>query len=213
MHGRNFPKLPRVKPHRRSSVSDEQPDDAELVRAAVAGDKGAFGTLVLRYQDRLYNTLVRVLGSFEDARDVTQDAFVQAFVKLESFRGASKFYTWLYRIAMNLALSRRRRRKAMVSIDQAKHDVGAEPEDSGPSPEERMIDAQRVQIVQAALSQLGEQQRQILVLREMEDCSYETIAEILELPIGTVRSRLFRARLQLKDKLQSLLAQELEQDL
>ena len=194
-------------------MSDEQPDDAELVRAAVAGDKGAFGTLVLRYQDRLYNTLVRVLGSFEDARDVTQDAFVQAFVKLESFRGASKFYTWLYRIAMNLALSRRRRRKAMVSIDQAKHDVGAEPEDSGPSPEERMIDAQRVQIVQAALSQLGEQQRQILVLREMEDCSYETIAEILELPIGTVRSRLFRARLQLKDKLQSLLAQELEQDL
>ena len=194
-------------------MSDEQPDDAELVRAAVAGDKGAFGTLVLRYQDRLYNTLVRVLGSFEDARDVTQDAFVQAFVKLESFRAASKFYTWLYRIAMNLALSRRRRRKAMVSIDQAKHDVGAEPEDSGPSPEERMIDAQRVQIVQAALSQLGEQQRQILVLREMEDCSYETIAEILELPIGTVRSRLFRARLQLKDKLQSLLAQELEQDL
>lgn len=194
------------------SVSPSQLEDAELVQAALAGDKHAFGTLVVRYQDRLFNTLVKVLGSAEDARDVTQDAFVQAFVKLESFRGESQFYTWLYRIAMNLALSRRRRRKPVVSLDQTKQDAGAEPTDTGASPDDRLIEAERVEMLQAALAQLGDQQRQILVLREIEDCSYEAIAEILELPIGTVRSRLFRARLQLKEKLQTLLAQEIEQE-
>ena len=155
---------------------------------------------------------MRVLGSSEDALDITQDAFVQAFVKLETFRGDSQFYTWLYRIAMNLALSRKRRRKPVVSIDKLKQDMGTEPEDTSPTPDDRLVGDERTQIVQQALSQLGDQARQILILREMEDCSYETIAEILDLPIGTVRSRLYRARMQLKEKLQTLLSQEIEQD-
>ena len=85
-----------------------QPDDATLIERSRAGEPAAFGKLVIRYQDRLYNTLIRVCGEAEEARDVAQEAFVQAFVKLDSFRGNSAFYTWLYRIAFNTAISRRR---------------------------------------------------------------------------------------------------------
>ena len=193
-------------------MSQSSPDDAALLESALEGDQQAFGSLVLRYQDRLFNTMLRVLTSTEDARDVTQNAFVQAFLKLESFRGDSKFYTWLYRIAMNLALSHMRRRKSVVSIEHARETSAMEVEDRNPLPQDRLVGDERVRLVQQALSQLGDQSRQILVLREIEDCSYETIAEILELPIGTVRSRLFRARMQLKEQLQALLAQELELD-
>ena len=106
LSARNFP-LP-------SSVQFSEPslsDDAPLIAATLAGDTAAFGRLVGLYQDRLYNSLLRVLGSAEDARDITQDAFVQAFVKLNSFRGSSAFYTWLYRIAFNLAMSHARRER------------------------------------------------------------------------------------------------------
>lgn len=189
----------------------ETTDEAQLVEAARAGDRGSFGALIERYQDRLFNTLVRVLGSREESLDVVQDAFVQAFIKLESFRGDAKFYTWLYRIAMNLALSQRRRRRPAVSVEVVKERAGEEPVDHNPAPEACMIGRERVAAVQAALAELGDQHRQILVLRELEDCSYETIAEILQLPLGTVRSRLYRARLELKDQLKNLLPDEVDQ--
>ena len=183
-------------------------DDAPLVEAAIAGDKDAFGTLIERYQDRLYNTLLRVLSSREDASDVVQDAFVQAYVKLDTFRGASKFYTWLYRIAMNLALSHRRRRKATVSVEEIQERAGHQVADPQAGPEGVLATRERSQIVHAALESLGQQHRQILVLRELEGCSYETIAEILEMPVGTVRSRLHRARMQLRDQLKEVLPEE-----
>ena len=189
---------------------DDSLDEYQLVQNVRAGDKQAFGTLVQQYQDRLYNTLVRVLGSREDASDVLQDAFVQAYVKLDSFRGKSRFYTWLYRIALNLALSHRRRRKPMTSVEEAKEKVGEQPMDQQQAPDSQMIASEQIAAVQAALLKLGEQHRQILVLREMEDCSYETIGEILDLPVGTVRSRLFRARVQLKNELHALLPNEVD---
>lgn len=175
--------------------------DASYIAAALAGDSVAFGQLVGTYQDRLYNALLRVLGSAEDARDLTQDAFVQAFVKLETFRGQSAFYTWLYRIAFNLAMSHARRARKMVSLDSVKNDRGGEPCDGDAMPEAKAEQREQVELVQAGLAQLSMEYRQILVLREMEGCSYEQITEILEMPIGTVRSRLFRARLQLRDHL------------
>jgi RNA polymerase sigma-70 factor (ECF subfamily) len=95
-------------------------DDAQLIDEALAGQAGAFGRLVTKYQDRLYNTLVHALGCHEEARDVAQEAFVQAMLKLRSFQRQSAFYTWLYRIAFNLASSRRRRRRASLSLDQAR---------------------------------------------------------------------------------------------
>ncbi|MGI9455467.1 MAG: RNA polymerase sigma factor [Aeoliella sp.] len=191
--------------------NDDPTDDAQLVQAALAGDRDAFGELVERYQDRLFNTLVRMLGSRDDANDVVQEAFVQAFVKLETFRGDARFYTWLYRIAMNMALSHRRRQRPTVSVEAVKDCVGDEPVDHDPGPDVQMIGTERVAAVQSALAKLGDQHRQILVLREMEGCSYETIAEILQMPIGTVRSRLFRARLLLKDELKSILPDEVDQ--
>ena len=93
-------------------------DDAKLIDASLAGDTAAFGQLVQKYQDRLYHTMTHVVGSLEDAEDIVQDALVQAFVKLETFQGASAFFTWLYRIAFNLAMSQKRRTKPIRSIDE-----------------------------------------------------------------------------------------------
>jgi RNA polymerase sigma-70 factor (ECF subfamily) len=187
------------------------PADARLVEAALQGDRDAFGDLVVRYQDRLFNTLLRIAGSREDAADAVQDAFVQAYLKLESFRGDAQFFTWLYRIAMNMALSRRRRRRPAGSLEAAKSSAGEEPMDAAAGPDGRLLATERAEQVQTALADLGEQHRKILVLRELEGCSYEVIADILELPVGTVRSRLFRARLQLREKLRSLWGEEAPQ--
>jgi RNA polymerase sigma-70 factor, ECF subfamily len=183
-------------------------DDAPLIAATLGGDTAAFGQLVVAYQDRLYNSLLRVLGSAEDARDVVQDAFVQAFVKLDTFRGSSAFYTWLYRIAFNLAMSHARRGHTMTSLDRKKQDCGSEPVDGQPTPEIEALRMERIELVHAVLARLSGEYRQILVLRELEGFSYEQIAEILQLPIGTVRSRLFRARLQVRDHLAPILREE-----
>jgi len=183
-------------------------DDAQLIEATRAGDSEAFGRLVQRYQDRLYNSLLRVLGSAEDARDVVQDAFVQAYVKLDSFRGSAAFYTWLYRIGFNLAMSHARKRRPTTSLEQARERSGREPVDGQPRPDIHMVRRERVQLVHAALTALSTEYRQILVLRELEGCRYDQIAEILELPIGTVRSRLFRAREQLREQLEPMLREQ-----
>jgi RNA polymerase sigma-70 factor (ECF subfamily) len=192
-------------------VSDLPPDDTRLVAAARQGDRDAFGILVERHQDRIFNSLLRVLGSRDDALDVVQDAMVQAFVKLDSFRGDAKFSTWLYRIAMNLALSYRRRHRPSVSVEELKQRVGEEPVSELPAPDKNLMDQERAATVQQALAALEVQHCQILVLREMENCAYADIAQILELPVGTVRSRLFRARMQLKEKLIELLPNEVDQ--
>ena len=180
-------------------------DDAILIEKTLAGQSAAFGELVRKYQDRLYNTVVHVVGSSEDARDVVQDAFVQAFVKLESFQHSSAFYTWLYRIAFNVAASLRRRRKPAVSLEMTRQATGQEPVDKEAGPDERLEQDERVQQVRDALATLSEDHRVVLVLREIDGCCYETIAEILDLPIGTVRSRLHRARLQLREQLKEVL--------
>jgi RNA polymerase sigma-70 factor (ECF subfamily) len=176
-------------------------DDASLIAATLAGDNAAFGQLVGLYQDRLYNSLLRVLGSADDAADIAQDAFVQAYTKLSTFRGTSAFYTWLYRIAFNLAMSHARRQHKTASLDGMKSLAGEEPMDGRPTAETSVLEQERAELVHAALGQLSVDYREILVLREIEGFSYEEIADILALPVGTVRSRLFRARLHMRDLL------------
>jgi RNA polymerase sigma-70 factor (ECF subfamily) len=183
-------------------------DDTQLIDEALAGATSAFGQLVLKYQDRLYNTVAHVVGSVDEAQDVVQDAFVQAFLKLESFERESAFYTWLYRIAFNLAVSRRRRQRPTASVDQEKEISGEEPRSRDPGPTEGLDRQERAGQVQAALATLSEEHRSILVLREIDGCCYETIAEILDLPVGTVRSRLHRARMQLRDQLKAILQED-----
>jgi RNA polymerase sigma-70 factor (ECF subfamily) len=185
-------------------------DDAELIEETLAGKSVAFGELVSRYQDRLYNTIVHVTGSVEDARDVVQDAFVQAFVKLETFQRSSAFYTWLYRIAFNTAISRRRRHKPSLSVEQRREITGDEPMAVVEAPEGRMEQQERVSQVRKALATLSEDHRSILVLREIEGCDYDTIAQMLDLPIGTVRSRLHRARMQLREQLKEVVQEDLK---
>src|SRR5208283_3146370 len=102
-------------------------DDAQLIEEALKGRSAAFGQLVQKYQDRLYNTMVHVVNNAEDARDAVQDAFVQAFLKLETFQQNSAFYTWLYRIAFNVAASQGRRRRPTLSVDQTRESTGEEP--------------------------------------------------------------------------------------
>ena len=186
-------------------MKDDTQLDTKLIDEALKGDAESFGLLVRKYQDRLFHTVFHVAGSREEAEDVVQEAFVQAFLKLSSFQRTSAFYTWLYRIAFNISISRRRRRKSETSIEQQREAAGIEPLDDGESADDRLLREERAALVAAALRQLSEEHRSILVLREMEGCCYETIAEILDLPVGTVRSRLHRARLQLRDELKGVL--------
>ena len=182
-------------------------DDAQRIAHALAGSGAAFGELVEEYQDRLYNTLLHVVGNAEDARDVAQEAFVQAFLKLPSFRGQSGFYTWLYRIAVNAAATFRRRQGVMRSAERARREDDRPPA-VGDDPASRLDRDERCRQVRRAIARLGDEFRTALVLREIDGCDYETIARILDLPIGTVRSRLHRARLQLREELKEILVIE-----
>lgn len=186
-------------------------EDQELIDECLAGQTEAFGQLVVRHQDRLYNTLVNVLGSADEARDVAQEAFVHAFQKLATFRGQAAFYSWLFRIALNAAISRKRKNRRMsASIDQAREQAGIEPTDprDDNQPSYSMELAERQALVRSALSQISEEYRTVLVLKEMDGLKYEEIAEIVGCPIGTVRSRIHRARTELRGKLRILLRSE-----
>ncbi len=179
-------------------------DDAQLIDQTLQGQTEAFGQLVLKYQDRLFNTVFHVVGHAEDARDIVQETLVQAFLKLESFEHRSAFYTWLYRIAFNVAVAQRRRRRGAVSMDHMPDANPISPAVEGPA--ERLDRKERCGQVRQAIAQLPPEYRTVLVLREIDGCDYETIAEILDLPIGTVRSRLHRGRLQLRETLRAVLA-------
>ncbi len=183
----------------------EPVDDQQLIDETLQGRTESFGQLVLRYQNRLYNTLVGVLGSNDDALDIAQEAFVLAFSKLGTFRGQSAFYSWLFRIAMNAAISlKRKERRTPASIDAAREQVGIEPADRHPQnrPDYSIEVSERQQMVRNALAELSDEYRMVLVLKEMEDLKYDEIAQIVGCPIGTVRSRIHRARLELREKLQ-----------
>jgi RNA polymerase sigma-70 factor, ECF subfamily len=182
-------------------------DDAQLIDEALHGHADAFGQLVLKYQDRLFNTVFHVLGHAEDARDVVQEALVQAFLKLDTFRRDSAFYTWLYRIAFNVAITHRRRQRPAASLDRAREN-GMEPSDVENDPAENLERKESCRQVRRAIARLAEEYRAVVVLREIDGCCYETISEVLDLPLGTVRSRLHRARLQLREHLHGMLAGE-----
>ena len=185
--------------------------DQSLIEDCLAGRRDAFGQLVDRYQNRLFHSLLHLLGSSEDAQDAAQDAFVQAFEKLASFRGQSQFYSWLFRIAFNLAVSSKRKSRRMtVSLEARREASGLEPPDVNPAtePSYAMDVSDRQRLVQQALAELSAEFRTALVLKEMDGMSYEEIADIVDVPLGTVRSRIHRARVELRDKLSVLLRSE-----
>jgi RNA polymerase sigma-70 factor (ECF subfamily) len=179
-------------------------DDLVLVEAARQGETEAFGHLVRKYQGRLHATVARLTGTSSDAADILQDAFVRAYQKLDQFHGDSSFYTWMYRIAVNLAMTHKRSQKTMRNRFFTR---GATPPpepislDDPSLPIER---AERERQVQAALNALDPLHRAVVVLKDLDGCRYEEIADALGIPIGTVRSRLHRARHALRDRLAGL---------
>ena len=177
-------------------------NDEELIDRTLAGDKSAFGTLAERYQDRVYKQVLPIVGDENDAMDVTQETFLQALSHLDSFRRSSRFYTWLYRIAYNCAVGWLRRRRRTVSIDTVTEDYGETFVSKVDAPDRRAIAADDVGILREALNKLSDEYRIPLILREMEGQNYEQIAETLNIPVGTVRSRLHRARASLREALE-----------
>ncbi|MBX7103100.1 MAG: sigma-70 family RNA polymerase sigma factor [Gemmataceae bacterium] len=169
------------------------------MRQTLAGNQAAFGELVDRYQGRLFATVYRLIGHTEDSRDVVQEAFINAYEALDRFQGDAQFFTWLYRIAVNAAISLRRKRRPAGFSGQGGDLADRADESDGHRPGDALERAERVGLVQEALLALAPEFRTVLVLRELEGLKYERIAEILDVPIGTVRSRIHRARLDLRD--------------
>ena len=188
------------------------PDDTdqELVRRVQAGDQSAFNLLVLKYQHRVLKLVGRFVNDPTEAEDVAQEAFLKAYRALASFRGDSAFYTWLYRIAINTAknaLVSQRRRPVDFDLDlqdpdQYERQARLKEADT---PEGVLLTDEIRTVVEEAMEQLPEDLRTAIVLRELEGLSYEEIAEAMDCPVGTVRSRIFRAREAIDKKLKPLL--------
>lgn len=173
--------------------------EAEIVRRVLEGDADAFGAIVDEYQKNVYNLALRMTGNPEDAQDMSQEAFIKAFNSLASFRGDSKLSVWLYRIVSNVCLDflRSRKRRQTVSLNMDDGEGGnseLEIPDLSAMPEEELNRRLTREAVRKGLLSLPEDQREILLLREIEGLSYDEIAQALGLEAGTVKSRIFRAR-------------------
>lgn len=183
-------------------AADDKTIDFELVQRAIEGDDRAFRTLVEKYQSRVYSIAYGVLRNQDAATDATQDAFVRVYRNLESFKGDSSFYTWIYRIVVNLCIDKKRRQKRQREVDYDDALSHGDTFSSGPTLATTSFDtpakaAGRKELIQhlnEALETLSEDHRAILVLREIDGLAYDEISEILDIPQGTVMSRLFHAR-------------------
>ena len=180
-------------------------DDLQLVAASKGGDQDAFAQLVQRYQRRVFNLVYRMLQQYEEATEITQETFLAAWQGLPAFRGDARFPTWLYRIAYNCCLKQleqRKRDKALQIALQAEQFLEDAHNDEHP---DAQLDAHdRQALVREHLSQLPAKYRIVLILRHLQDMTYEEMAEILTMPIGTIKTHLFRARNLLKQRLQAL---------
>ncbi|NOS90002.1 MAG: RNA polymerase sigma factor RpoE [Methylococcaceae bacterium] len=184
--------------------------DEDLVRRVQQGDKSAFDLLVIKYQHKIIQLVNRYVKDPSEAQDVAQEAFIKAYRALGSFRGDSAFYTWLYRIAINTAknyLVSRSRRNSDYQVDiQDAEAIENAPQLHGlDTPERLLLNQEIIDTIKSAIEQLPEEMRIAITLREFEGMSYEQIAEAMECPVGTVRSRIFRAREAIDNKLNPLL--------
>lgn len=192
--------------------AEASPSDVELTDLARGGDVEAFGLLVERNQDFVYNAVYHLIGREQDAEDIAQEVFVRAFTSLRGFEGRARFSTWLYGIMLNSVRSfwRRRRIRATFSLEASGGGEDAVPFDppaEGDGPLAAAMRDEQVRAVRAAIAGLDEELREIVVLRDIRGLSYQELAEALDLPAGTVKSRLHRARQALKERLEPLYGQ------
>jgi len=193
-----------------TSKAESREADTQMVLAVREGDTTAYRGLVEKYQTRVYQMVYGMVRNQEDARDLTQDAFVKAYDNLHRFRLESSFYTWIYRIASNVAIDflRKQKRRGTTEFDEqiASRDAdgGMVEQHHQDSPSKTLERKRLYSRIMDAMEQLPEDQRQVILLRELEGLSYKEIAEVMEIPEGTVMSRLYYAR----KKLQKMLASE-----
>ncbi len=201
-----------------SSDSNKMPiafDDAELVQRCRDGDMRAYGTLVAKYQDRIYNLIYRMCSRAADTEELAQETFLKALERIGQFRGNSKFYTWLFRIAVNLTISHRRRagriRFHSMNGPEEYDEVRSQSltaqlaQRRTPGPERMAMAGETSCRISDALEELEDEFRIVVLLRDVEDMDYATIASVVGVPVGTVKSRLHRARCLLRQKLADLM--------
>jgi len=203
-------------PHRRNSAAAVSIDDTVLIKRCRAGDSAAMERLILKYQHRIYNTILKICANTDDAAELTQDTFVKVIENIARFQGRSSFYTWIFRIAVNLTLNHcRRKTKLQIKSLEAKTIEVSDSrrkllkdylsDEDVPDPEEVAQNKELGQIALEALNRLTEEQRAVLVLRDIEGMKYARIAVVLNVQLGTVRSRLSRARSSLKQIMEAFL--------
>jgi RNA polymerase sigma-70 factor (ECF subfamily) len=192
----------------------EPREEAILIRAFCEGDKAAFDNLVLKHKDRVFNLCYRLLGDYEEANDSAQETFIKVYGSLKKFRFESAFSTWLYRIAVNtcknkLKSSAFRRKRKMVPLDNPvsgnRTQPGREIHDESQSPAMALEKKERMRVIQEAINGLSPEQKEVVTLRDIEGFSYDEVAEITGFNLGTVKSRLARARQELRKKLRSVI--------
>lgn len=193
-----------------AQVAPEVDVDQQLVERVQKGDKRAFDLLVLKYQHKIFAVISRFIRDHAEVQDVAQDAFIKAYRALPNFRGESAFYTWMYRIAINTAknylVARNRRPPASdVDVDDAEFFVGNDAMHEMNTPERNLLRDELQVVIDQAFRDLPDDLRMAVTLREIDGLSYEEIAEAMECPIGTVRSRIFRAREAIDKKIQPLI--------
>jgi RNA polymerase sigma-70 factor, ECF subfamily len=206
--------------------------EVALMLKARSGDRSAYGQIVVLYQDRLFNAMLRMVGEPEEARELTQESFTRGLEKIENFRGEASPYTWLFRIGMNLAISnlRRSQRVRIFSLDGMDHTGNGSPHGSssgahrrrdqaaalidrvasakGDSPDQAAERSELHRVVLDALGRIDAEYRAVLIMRDVEGFDYQQMADVLSLPLGTLKSRLFRARMALKDELAPYLREQ-----
>lgn len=185
-------------------------NDQELVKKAQRGNKAAFGALVVKYQYKIANLVIRYVKDEDDVQDIVQEAFIKAYQGLAKFRGDSAFYTWLYRIAINSAKNyivsqSRKIPSRAIGMEDTEHMESAALIKEFDTPEENMITSEIEKTIYQTIKELPEDLKVVITLREIEGMTYDEIASVMECPIGTVRSRIFRAREAIDKHLKPLL--------
>lgn len=181
-------------------------EDAELIQKHLAGDRDASRVLVAKHQDAVFGLALRMLGSGEEARDAAQEVFLNVLEGLPGFRGESAFSTWLYRIAVNVCIARSKSRKRRCAAEFSLDEEGKQavvPVDGNPSSQEILERDERDERLHRAIEELAEEYRAVITLHYLQGMAYEQIAQVLEIPMGTVKARLFRAKRGLRRRLHS----------
>jgi len=178
--------------------------DQHLIERVRDGETDAFGTLVHRWERQIYGLTLRMLGHSEDARDATQETFISAYTNLKSFRGDAKFSSWLYRIALNVCHSRLRRRSKRpdASLEEQFEEVGFEPASPRAGADEDLFESQVSAHVRRALGAIPAEMRQVIIMKEYQDLKFHEIAAILDIPLSTVKTRMYTGLKELRKRLE-----------